>query len=118
MCSKGKHQVQDVISIELKVQNIAYAELEGTITGFKLHGVWLVLRKAILITDFRLGKVKVKSRNDQACSLFSLSSLFSVKGKRKTHSSFFLFSATRVSSKYFEHSCTTSYTSFREKYNT
>ena len=84
MCSKGKHQVQDVISIELKVQNIAYAELEGTITGFKLHGVWLVLRKAILITDFRLGKVKVKSRNDQACSLFSLSSLFSVKGKKNS----------------------------------
>ena len=94
VCSKGKHQVQDVISIELKVQNIAYAELEGTITGFKLHGVWLVLRKAILITDFRLGKVKVKSRNDQACSLFSLSSLFSVKGKKNS----FLFLPFRCNS--------------------
>ena len=41
------------------MQNVTYAELEGNITGFKLHGVWLVLRKAILITDFRLGKVKV-----------------------------------------------------------
>ena len=28
------------------------------------------------------------------CSLFSLSSVFSGKGKRKTHSSFFLFTAT------------------------
>ena len=38
-------------------------------------------------------KVKVKKyRNVQACSLFS--SLFLVKGKRKTHSSFFLFNVT------------------------
>ena len=41
------------------MQNVTYAELEGNITGFKLHSVWLVPRKAILITDFRLGKVKV-----------------------------------------------------------
>ena len=31
------------------------------------------------------------TRNVQACSLFSLSSLFSEKGKKKTHSSFFFF---------------------------
>ena len=94
VCSKGKHQVQDVISIELKVQNIAYAELEGTITGFKLHGVRLVLTKATLITDFRLGEFKVKSRNDQACTLFSLSSLFSVKEKKNS----FLFLPFRCNS--------------------
>ena len=42
-----------------------------------------------------LGAVKVKkTRSVQAGSLFSLSSLFSGKGKRKTHSSFFLSSAT------------------------
>ena len=45
-------------------------------------------RKASLGTDH--GSVKGKTRSDQACSLFSLSSLFS--GKRsKTHSSFFFF---------------------------
>ena len=43
------------------------------------------------VTDYRLGTVKVKSRNDQARSLFPLSSLFS--GKEKAHSSFFLFTA-------------------------
>ena len=40
------------------MQNVAYAELGAIGTEFKLHGVWLV-RKATLITDFRLGTVKV-----------------------------------------------------------
>ena len=35
------------------------------------------------VTDYRLGTVKVKSRNDQAHSLFPLSSLFSGKEKKK-----------------------------------
>ena len=51
------------------MQNIACAELRG--------------RKANLVTDYRLGTVKIKTRNDQACSLFSLLSLFSGKGKKK-----------------------------------
>ena len=48
-----------------------------------------------------LGAVKAKkkqkqktTRNVQACSHFSLSILFLGKRKRKTHSSFFLFTAT------------------------
>ena len=55
------------------MQNASHAELNA---GCKLHRVRLVLRKANLVTNHRLGIVKVKTRNDQACSLFSLSSLF------------------------------------------
>lgn len=55
-------------------------------TSFRIRG-----RKASLVTDYRLGTVKVKTRSDQAPSL--LSSLSSGK-KRKTHSSFFLVTAT------------------------
>ena len=33
--------------------------------------------------DYRLGRVQVKTRSDGACSLFSLSSLFSGMGKKK-----------------------------------
>jgi len=47
-------------------------------------------RNANLVTDYRLGAIKVKTKSGQACSLFSLSSSVSGK-KRKTHSSFFLF---------------------------
>ena len=47
------------------------------------------VRKANLVTDYRLVKVKVKHRSDQTCSLFSLSSLFSGKKKKKKIS--FLF---------------------------
>ena len=45
--------------------------------------------------ELRAVKVKKKKTRDvQACSLFSLNSLFSGKGNRKTHSSFSLFTAT------------------------
>ena len=47
------------------------------------------VRKANLVTDYRLVKVKVKHRSDQTCSLFSLSSLFSGKKKKKKSHSFF-----------------------------
>ena len=47
------------------MQNDAYTELGG--------------RKANSVIDNRLATVKVKPRSDQACSLFSLSSLFSEK---------------------------------------
>ena len=69
-----------MISVEL-VQNVAHATLE------------LGDRKNLVI-DYRLGTVKVKTRSDGACSLFSLSSLFS--GKRKKNSSLFFsfFTAT------------------------
>ena len=52
-------------------------------------------RKANLVTDYRLGTIKVKIQSGQACSLLSLSSLVSGK-RRKTHSSFFLFPATET----------------------
>ena len=68
-----------MISAEL-VQNVAHATLE------------LGDRKANLVIDCRLGTVKVKTRSDGACSLFSLSSLFS--GKRKKNSSLFFSSFT------------------------
>ena len=57
-------------------------------------------RKANLVTDMQsLGQVKLKkSRNVQACSLFSLSSLFSGKGKKKTSFLFFSFSWQQVCS--------------------
>ena len=52
------------------------------------------VRKANLVTDYRLVKVKVKHRSDQTCSLFSLSSLFSGKNKKKNLIPFFpLFTA-------------------------
>ena len=68
-----------MISVEL-VQNVAHATLE------------LGDRKNLVI-DYRLGTVKVKTRSDQACSW--LPSVFSGK-KRKTDSSFFLFTTTKV----------------------
>jgi len=76
------------------MQNVSYAELNA---GCKLHSVRLVLRKANLVTNHRLGIVKVKTRNDQACSLFCLSSLFSERKRkeRKTHSPFFPFHCNR-----------------------
>ena len=52
-------------------------------------------RKANLVTDYRLGTIKVKIQSGQACSLLFLSSLVSGK-RRKTHSSFFLFPATET----------------------
>ena len=52
------------------------------------------VRKANLVTDYRLVTVKVKHRSDQTCSLFSLSSLFSGKKKKKNLIPFFpLFTA-------------------------
>ena len=51
--------------------------------GSSLYSSRLVLRKANLVTDYRLGTVKVKSRNDQAHSLFPLSPLISGKEKKK-----------------------------------
>ena len=59
--------------------------------GSSLYSSRLVLRKANLVTDYRLGTVKVKT-SDQACSLFSVSSLFSGKGKKQKKSSFLFFS--------------------------
>ena len=47
------------------------------------------------MTEQRNTAQSKKTRNVQACSLLSLSSLFSGKGKRKTHSSFFLFTTTQ-----------------------
>ena len=41
-----------------------------------------------------LGGIKEKKKKVQACSLFSLYSLFSGNEERKTHSAFFLFTAT------------------------
>ena len=41
-------------------------------------------------------KGKKKNRNVQSCPLFSLYSLFSGKGRKKTYSSFFLFTATKT----------------------
>ena len=53
-------------------------------------------RKANLVTDMQsLGQVKLKkSRNVQACSLFSLSSLFSERERKNLIPLFFLFKAT------------------------
>ena len=47
--------------------------------------------KANPVTSYRLGTVKVKT-SDQACSLFSISSLFSGKGKKQKKNSFLFFS--------------------------
>ena len=73
------------------MRNVGHAKLDA---GCKLHSVRLVLRKANLVTNHRLGIVKVKTRNDQAFSLFSLSSLFSGKGKKLIP--FFPFHCNRV----------------------
>ena len=54
--------------------------------------VSLVLRKANLVVDYRLGTLKVKIKSDQSCSPFYL--LCSQERKeRKPRSSFFLFNA-------------------------
>ena len=60
--------------------------------GSSLYSGRLVLRKANLVTDYRLGTVKVKTGSDQACSPFSVSSLFSGKGKKQKKNSFLFFS--------------------------
>ena len=53
-------------------------------------------RKANLVTDMQSWQQlkKTKPRNVQACSLFSLSSLFLGKGKKKLIPLFVLFTAT------------------------
>ena len=50
-------------------------------------------RKPNLVTGYRLGTVKIKTRSDQACS--RLPSVFSGK-KRKPDCSFLLFTTTKV----------------------
>lgn len=67
------------------MQNVSHAELNA---GCKLHSVRLVLRKANLVTNHRLEIVKVKTKNDQACSLFCLSSFVLRKGRKEKKNSF------------------------------
>ena len=62
-------------------------------TRYRITGAKCELggRRANLVTDYRLGTIRVKTQSGQACSLFSLSSL--VSGKKN---SFFLFPATET----------------------
>ena len=61
------------------MEDVAHAELRG--------------QKSKFICRLQIRNSEVKSRADQACSVFSLSSLFSGK-KRKSFLFFFLFAVT------------------------
>lgn len=103
-------RVQDVISIELKVidarRKLCRAGGGAIGAGCNLHSVRLVLRKVNLVTDYRLGTFKVKTRSDLTLSLFSIFVLR--KGKEMKNSFlkekftplFFLF--TETSRKYYQ----------------
>ena len=77
-CFEGKHQIQDVFSIESKDKNV-----HCTSCRVRGHKSKLSDRHSEL-----WGVKGKKTKNVQACSLFSLSSLFSEKGVG--NSSFFL----------------------------